>query len=1108
VALGGLGPLSDVEPQPGAPVPRATISEVDEPHPADRDLTLNQPEENDNASSRSGAAARLARESEKQRDVVQPLRAPSSPPTNPPVVESVQNTDENMVAEQIEPTGPEAAAESAKENSGPAISEEDNVAVVILASPTTPDSPVPESLTDGSGEHGDKRVSFAPGTPEPKPTTRKKKKSARSKAKKRVAVPGGSLPEDIVAVIDESLGSPQLMPIVPFPNPEPIEVLLAMTLDEHPNVEHASAQDEINVQSDMPPIANVEAEVPPDTDLCGPSAALSDEMPSEKVKSKKILGSASNEKAKPKKGSSKKLPDSLAGLGIDVPLPAPMPPSPDVEGIDLSPPPPPPPPPLTLDADETLTRPPIPGTLPEFLMPLDSPMVNDGAAEDTQAGSAEQARTGGNLYARVESADDSAWNSGEGEGRPEEVSEVADSGHQHAEGPLNAGPDPSSGIELEERAQEDSEEATSPFHESTKGLALVITEESDHAVVDAEGLSSSEPESPAESILSPVDGANPGDEDNPNDETQSAGPEVSSDVAKVEESKRSGDAKGLTRDKDTDKGEIDQDDDRSVSAEPLPNGHAVRRPPVDDDTQGSDPDRVDEGTAPIDGAQESEPDHLGESLVKEAQETLRSVVEVTDEKVEEAVELPSGTSDAEVIATDLVAEGEPAAKAVEDDLAEDGGNFSHSGASEPKEEGLDESVTEAEATPLGSAEDKPEARALANAVPEKAAEEPATETAEITNVDAPAEDEMEALGEVRADECTVENAPSEESITGVLVTKEADESTEKVEQPAATDIEAKRLRNQQEAPAAPFRSSAEPKNPPDSPKPTNPVPNAPPSPTLSKSSSHRHRADHWARPSKRPPELKHSSDKPGASEHRTRRYSNDSETRPHNRVRRKSIPARAAAERAVAAEIEHRRWREAEEARQTEAERRRVEDEERRAIRREARKAAAAENARISREEAEAAARRERRRRDSGREPDPVHRSERDGKGGGRPALRRRSHTGGESLARTAPSPRRTSEGRSRGEQTLPSNSPRQQDDGPKNDDAAAPASSDEGKSHRRHRHHHHRHRSGGEREQVWKDEEEEEEVKVPSRRDTERRNRRPVMEKERPQSFWGKLFG
>jgi hypothetical protein len=71
-----------------------------------------------------------------------------------------------------------------------------------------------------SDEHVDeRRVSFAPGTPEPKPTARKKKAAKGAKGKKkRIAVPLDEVPADIFAMIDSSFDG--IPPPPPPPAPE------------------------------------------------------------------------------------------------------------------------------------------------------------------------------------------------------------------------------------------------------------------------------------------------------------------------------------------------------------------------------------------------------------------------------------------------------------------------------------------------------------------------------------------------------------------------------------------------------------------------------------------------------------------------------------------------------------------------------------------------------------------------------------------------------------------------------------------------------------------------------------------------------------------------
>nr|OQO21002.1 hypothetical protein B0A51_11409 [Rachicladosporium sp. CCFEE 5018] len=76
-----------------------------------------------------------------------------------------------------------------------------------------------------TSETSDKRVSFAAGTPEPKPTVRKKKASSSSKSKKRKKVTAAQieeLPDDIVAILDEYIEPVALTP------PEPAALEAAM----------------------------------------------------------------------------------------------------------------------------------------------------------------------------------------------------------------------------------------------------------------------------------------------------------------------------------------------------------------------------------------------------------------------------------------------------------------------------------------------------------------------------------------------------------------------------------------------------------------------------------------------------------------------------------------------------------------------------------------------------------------------------------------------------------------------------------------------------------------------------------------------------------------
>ena len=126
--------------------------------------------------------------------------------------------------------------------------------------PTKPVSIMDSELSDGpqNEEHGEqsdeRRVSFAPGTPEPKPTSRKKKPLKGTKGKKkRNAVPMNEIPPDILAMIDISMGSP------PPPTPE------------LPTEGDAPAGDEVFIGAEVPtegggsgnpPVAEEEVEDP------------------------------------------------------------------------------------------------------------------------------------------------------------------------------------------------------------------------------------------------------------------------------------------------------------------------------------------------------------------------------------------------------------------------------------------------------------------------------------------------------------------------------------------------------------------------------------------------------------------------------------------------------------------------------------------------------------------------------------------------------------------------------------------------------------------------------------------------------------------------------
>ncbi|KXL43202.1 MAG: hypothetical protein FE78DRAFT_41820 [Acidomyces sp. 'richmondensis'] len=116
---------------------------------------------------------------------------------NPPETVAV---DAPQSLDQVE-TSVEVAPECASQ-------EKDKTAETLGVEPSKEEGePDGEGKTDQHDSSGEKKVSFAPGTPEPKPTSRKKKnsKNGRSQSKKRVSVPMENLPENIIAIVDEKL---------------------------------------------------------------------------------------------------------------------------------------------------------------------------------------------------------------------------------------------------------------------------------------------------------------------------------------------------------------------------------------------------------------------------------------------------------------------------------------------------------------------------------------------------------------------------------------------------------------------------------------------------------------------------------------------------------------------------------------------------------------------------------------------------------------------------------------------------------------------------------------------------------------------------------------
>ncbi|KAK1073546.1 hypothetical protein LTR74_001687 [Friedmanniomyces endolithicus] len=204
---------------------------------------------------------------------------------------------------------------------------------------------------------GDRSVHFAPGTPEPKPTVRKKKsaKGPKQKSKERASVLIDHSPDDIVAIVDEAIGE----------GPQPVsdgshdavmdDVILVPDYERTPDepvivpggkdTEDNSESQPVAVDKDPvaePHVALVEAtssggaadlpledsapgngsehvDVVPDVDV--PPPAIVDPIESSKSKKKSSKASSRGKDKSEKKSSRSKVKDmiqSFEGCGIDV----------------------------------------------------------------------------------------------------------------------------------------------------------------------------------------------------------------------------------------------------------------------------------------------------------------------------------------------------------------------------------------------------------------------------------------------------------------------------------------------------------------------------------------------------------------------------------------------------------------------------------------------------------------------------------------------------------------------------------------------------------------------------------------------------------------------
>ncbi|KAK4962078.1 hypothetical protein LTR10_002575 [Elasticomyces elasticus] len=938
---------------------------------------------------------------------------------------------------------------------------------------------MPDDLPEATST--DKTVHFAPGTPEPKPTSRKKKSSKGTKSKKRISVPIDSLPDDIVAIVDETIGSVSipvleerndLVDVQPSTEPgEPVQVLGEESAPDGGEVvaaEQAAAIvhvipepliEETSVIEPGPDVSGIVVEVLP-TEHIEPSMA---EVSKPKKKSSKSSGK-DKDKSK-KKLKVKDMIQTFEGLGTDM-LPPPA--LPDLV-IDVSPPPPPAVEAETVqesveesEGQESLTLPADVATLE----PASPPIVAHADVED-DAGS---------------------------------------------DGPIRE----------HEPVKEDEQHAT-PEVAITSDIdasALPIVE----AAPEEVGIHEEDPE---EGSVEPT--AQDIDVDIVPDEsdTLESSEKVTDDrVADDEGSINHDDGQSVSNDEPVDDELQDSatahDPDAAETADiPPPDPDSVDSTPTDESTaiQDIDPSPAeavsieDDSTGADETAVVNEESNSGLDESEIGQETL--VAESAPE--EPAIEETSADKVEEPAVVEVSIDNGPTADADESHAEDDAAKHPEIETTVIEDVVIEEIVVEEAVVEDVVVEDvvveapKDESTELMEAVSEPVLDEAAIESSPIVEepTEAPAESPGEDTGtaEQNGADLPSDIAEAEASPEATEASHPEPATERSVEPPTDANDETLAVEIPPAAKSMPAEQPAEPTMTADAPAVQEDTPStrppAPPSPTLSKGGSHKHKADRWERKH----ELKRTStdikpDKPSASK-RSSRHSKEeprSADRPH-RSRRHTMPAENEAER-----TKRREARKAEElARTMEEERRKADEEELRQIRHEARraarKAAAEEAAKIAREEAEAVAREEAERRRKRREardrkeeaarPPPRPRRESVTKAplfirtsGDQPRERKREETSHRSSRHSErPSLKRGSSPTSKSSK----------DAGQSNDASSTPtepvsSSSTGSKSHRSHR------------------EAEDGERPRSSRRDSERHSRRPVVE-EKPRSFFGSLL-
>ncbi|KAK3651456.1 hypothetical protein LTR56_005598 [Elasticomyces elasticus] len=933
---------------------------------------------------------------------------------------------------------------------------------------------MPDDLPESTNT--DKSVHFAPGTPEPKPTSRKKKSSKGTKSKKRISVPIDSLPDDIVAIVDEAISSVPL-PVLDAlggidvvnaePSNEPGELVPDLgdktALDDGEAVAAEQAATIIDVTPE-PPIEETSI-VEPGPDVSGvvfevlPSEPT--EPPTTEVSKPKKKSSKSSGKDKDKSKKKSKVKDmiqSFEGIGTDV---VPPPALPDLV-IDVPPPPPP-----AVEAE----------TVQES--------VEDSEGQEyltSPAGPAAPEQEASPIVATESSLPDVEIDVTSDVPVPEYEPVDGDEQHATPEAAITSDIDPSALPIVEAAPEEVGTHEVDAQEDSIKAVVQgidveIVPDESD--TLESSQKVTDDPVADSEGLITHDDGPNASNDGPVDDELQDS----------------------ATTAHDPDAAEI--------ADTPPPAPESVESTPTDESTpaQELDPSPAetvsieDEDTADDETAVVSEESSTDLDIVAEESPTAESTPEEPDveetsaDKVEEPAVVdvyiadgPAADADGSHVEDDAAKHPEIETAVVEDAVIEEVA-IEEAVVEAPKDESTE--PMEAVSDPV-SDETAVESRPAAEEPTEAPAESPSedTGTAEHKDADLPS-DIAEAEASFEATKASNPEPVTEESVEPPA---DAKDETQAVETPSAPEsIPPEQPAETATIADAPAVQEETPLN----------SPPAPPSPTLSKGGSHKHKADRWERKH----ELKRTStdikpDKASSSK-RSSRHSKEeprSADRPH-RSRRHTMPAEDEAERK-----KRREARKAEElARIMEEERRKADEEELRQIRHEARraarKAAAEEAAKIAREEAEAVARDEAERRRKRREA----RDRKEEAARPPPRPRRESVTKAPLFIRTSgdqPRERRREETSHRGSRhsdrpsskrgTSPT-SKSSKDAGQSNDASStptepAPASLTGSKSHRSHR------------------EAEDGERARSSRRESERHSRRPVVE-EKPRSFFGSLL-